>query len=347
MKIRKYLCIAAIWSLLLSTLSGCGNSTATEDTGTEEATTETTTEVVVPTGRDEYRKIADELPERKAPVENPGTREHFSFTVNDKKYVFTETETLWMYNQSEISTCDTQFMLNVKDYKVTIAIPEAQELEGLSLDSWACVYTDDIVSLYRENDSDEVAENEVMYLKLYDMTYRVDYWSELVTKKVISLKDLYTALAQMGTAIVPAGEDETLSTVIEGLGANPVLDDFKLAYREGVPYSGFIFCSPSSGNANHDSVSILMSIEMPGWEEYATVHIEGIPDYRDRLEDTGETFEEYPVLVDYTGELRYFVLGNDGKCIYLDGMPGQGTGSGKNFTAAEAAYIFRMVLTRE
>ena len=47
MKIRKYLCIAAIWSLLLSTLSGCGNSTATEDTGTEEATTETTTEAEV------------------------------------------------------------------------------------------------------------------------------------------------------------------------------------------------------------------------------------------------------------------------------------------------------------
>ena len=100
MKIRKYLCIAVAWGLLLSGLSGCGNSTTTEETGTEEDTTEATTEVVVPTGREEYRKISEELPERKAPVENPGTREHFSFTVNDKKYVFTETETLWMYNQS-------------------------------------------------------------------------------------------------------------------------------------------------------------------------------------------------------------------------------------------------------
>lgn len=326
------------------TLTGCGNNT-TEDTESED-TTEAISELVLPVGNVDYRKIPEEVPAACTPVENPGTREHFSFVVDDKKYIFTETETLWLYNQSVIHTFDTQFLLNANGSKVTIALPDTAEANTLNLEEYSSVYSDDVVNIYRKENSNTVTEDEVMYITLYDMVYKVTNWSELVSRRVISFDRLYTGLAQMGTAIVPAEETETLSDVITAMSVNPVLDDYKMAFREGIPYSGFIFCSPSSGNANHDDISIYMSVKVPEWETFATVHIEPIPDYQERLEETGETFDGHPILVDYTGELKYFVLGENGTCIYLDGVLKNSSNSTKSYSAAEAAYIFELVLTK-
>lgn len=333
-----------LWGLVLClALAGCSRNKGAEDTDTE-TTREPDTEVILPVGNLDYRKIPETVPEAGTPVENPGSREHFSFVVNDKTYVFTETETLWLYNQSFIATYRTQFMLNVKGHKVAIEVPE--ESEEWKPEDYTRVYSDDVVNIYRKEDTGEVGEEEEMFLTLYDMTYQVLYWQEPVNKRRISLNNLYTALAQMGTAIVPAEEGETLSDVLGAMRVNPVLDDYKMAYREGISYSGFIICSPASGIASYDETAILMSVRIPEWDTYATVHIERIPDYQERLEDTGETFDGHPILVDYTGELKYFVLGEDGNCIYLDGMLGSPGGTVKNYTAREAAYIFEVVLTK-
>lgn len=330
--------------LLCLALTGCGKEGM--DTTDTEVATDTTAEVVVPVGNADYRRIPETLPEAGVPVENPGTREHFSFVANDKSYVFTETDTLWLYSQSIIAKYSTRFMLNIKGNKVAI-----EELDGEQLNTWkpsdyTAVYSDDVVNIYRKEDTGTVTEDEELYLTLYDMTYQVSYWQELVNKRIISLNNLYTALAQMGTAILPAEENETLSDVITAMGANPVFEDYKMAYREGISYSGFIICSPTSGTASHDDISILMSVKIPEWNTYATVHIEPIPDFQDRLEDTGEVFDGNPILVDYVGELKYFVLGSDGTCIYLDGMLGDAGSNVKNYTAREAAYIFDLILTK-
>ena len=329
--------------LLCLLLTGCGKE-GIDATDTEVAA-DTTAEVVVPVGNADYRRIPETLPKAGVPVENPGTREHFSFVVNDRRYVFTETDTLWLYSQSIIAKYSTQFMLNIKGNKVAI-----EELDGERLNTWkpldyTVVYSDDVVNLYRKEDSGTVTEDEELYLTLYGMTYQVSYWQELVNKRIISLNNLYTALAQMGTAIVPAEENETLSDVITAMSVNPVFEDYKMAYREGISYSGFLICSPASGAASHDDISILMSVKIPEWNTYAAVHIEPTPDYQDRLEDTGEVFDGNPILVDYVGELKYFILGSDGTCIYLDGMLGD-AGTVKNYTAREAAYIFDVVLTK-
>lgn len=330
--------------VLCLALTGCGGNDTTEVT---EDTTEATTELVLPVGNLDYRRIPDTLPAVGAPVDNPGSREHFTFAVDDRKYVFTETEALWLYSQSMIGKYDTQFMLNVRGHKVAIELLGPAEQKEWKSSEYTSVYSDDVVNIYRKEDSGEIADEEPMFLTLYDMTYQVTYWQELVKKRSISLGNLYTALAQMGTAIVPAGETETLSDVITAMRANPVFEDYKMAFREGIPYSGFIICSPSSGDASHDDISILMSVEIPEWDTYATVHIEPVPDYQERLEDTGEVFDGHPILVDYTGELKYFVLGSDGTCIYLDGMLGTAGSTVKNYTAREAAYIFEVVLTKE
>ncbi|MCM1496629.1 MAG: hypothetical protein NC089_12645 [Bacteroides sp.] len=339
----KQWCYAMGLSLCLL-LTGCGS--AKSDTTDMEETTDTAAEVVVPVGNTDYRRIPETLPEAGIPVVNPGTREHFSFVVNDNTYVFTETDTLWLYSQSIIAKYSTRFMLNVKGHKVAIEEPEAEFLNTWKPSDYMVVYSDDVVNIYRKKDSGAVTENEEMYLTLYDLTYQVSYWQELVNKRMISLNNLYTALAQMGTAIVPADEKETLSDVIAAMRVNPVFEDYKMAYREGISYSGFLICSPASGTANHDDISILMSVEIPEWSTYATLHVEPVPDYQERLEDTGEVFDGNSILVDYVGELKYFILSSDGTCIYLDGMP-EGTGSTvKSYTAREAAYIFDIALTK-
>lgn len=349
---RKRNWLLSVLLLMSVAVTGCGKETVpagTEPDGTATAldTTEATTEIVIPTRPAGYREILDELPAACDKVENPGTREHFSFVENGTQYIFTETNTLWLYNQSMIRTCKTEFMLNVKGYKVVLAIPEESEFQGVDLGTYEVVYSDDVVNIYRQTNDSEVEEKEPMYLTLYDMTYQVTNWQELVNERVISLNNLYTSLAQMGTAIVPAEEGETLTDVITAMRTNPVLDEYCLAFREGIDYSGFIFCSPNSSNANYEDVCILMSIVVPEWQESATVHIQQIPDYKDRLEDTGKTFGEYPIMVDYTGELKYFILGEDGTCMYLEGVPGGVNGEAKSYTAREAAYVFELILTSE
>lgn len=305
-----------------------------------------TTEVMPPVGTAGFRKQLDTLPAVGAPVENPGTRQHFSFTAGDGAFTFTETETLWLYNQSVIGESDTQFLLNVKGRKVTIVRVKPEETASLSLDQWTSVYTDDIVTIYRETEEKEVKEDECMFLTLYDTTWQVYFWSELVEKRIITLDKLYQELAQMGTAIVPAEEGETLSDVIAAMGVNPVLEEYKLAFREGISYSGFVFCSPSSGLAVYDDLSILISIQVPEWKEYATLHIEKIPNYQDRLEDTGEVFDGHTIWADYTGELKYFILGEDNTCVWLEGLPSTTESDAKSFTAKDAAYIFELFLTK-
>lgn len=337
------------WNLCLGlmlclALTGCG--TDGEEVTESETGTEAASEIVVPAGNGDYRRIPETLSDAGPLVENPGTREHFSFVADDKSYIFTETDTLWLYSQSIIARYSTQFMLNVKGHKVAIEVPDQEQLDTWKPSDFTVVYSDDVVNIYRKEDTGEVMEEEEMYLTLYDMVYRVSYWQELVNKRIISLNNLYTGLAQMGTAIVPAEEGETLSDVLSAMRMNPVFEEYKMAYREGISYSGFLICSPASGNADHDEISILMSVEVPEWETHATIHIEPIPDYQDRLEDTGETFDGHPIMVDYTGELKYFVLGSDDTCIYLDGMLGSAGSTVKNYTAREAAYIFDLVLTK-
>lgn len=342
------------WKLLSIVLpmclivAGCGKpiETIQNDTQETEATTEATTEMVIPTSHDEYRRILDELPEMKKPVTNPGTREHFSFTENDVTYVFTETENLWLYNQSVTGTLKTTFVLNEKDYKVVIAVPEQEKLEAWKPEEYISVYKAESLEIYRQSETDDIDENEQMYVTLYDLTYEVTGWQELVNKNVLSLDDLYEDLAQLETAIVRAEESETVTDVLTAMGAVPVMDDYCIAFRENVAYSGYFFCSPNKGNLDYDDVDILLSFVIPEWKDYATICIEEIPDYEDRLEDTGETFDGQPILADYDGELKYFLLGENGKCIYLYGVPKNTEGYANNFSAKEAAYIFELVLTK-
>lgn len=305
-----------------------------------------TTEIMPPVGTTGYRRQLDTLPPAGAPAENPGTRQHFSFTAGDKVFTFTETETLWMYNQSVIGESDTQFLLNVKGRKVTLVRVKPEETATLSLDQWMPVYTDDIVTIYRETEEQGVKEDECMFLTLYDTTWQVYFWSELVEKRIITLDKLYQELAQMGTTVVPAEEGETLSDVITAMGANPVFEGYRLAFRDGMSYSGFLFCSPSSGMADYDDLSVLISVQIPDWNEYAALHIEPVPSYQDRLEDTGETFDGYTIWADYTGELKYFILGEENTCIWLEGFPSTTDSDAKSFTARDAAYIFELFLTK-
>lgn len=334
---RALLCLLSVLML-----TGCGRETLP----VVQSASEGSETVIPPVGNTGGRRRLDMLPAVQDAVENPGTRQHFSFTMDDKKFIFTETDTLWMYNQSVIGDMDTQFLLNVKGRKVTIVRVKPEEQSKLSLEDWSAVYSDDVVTIYREDGEKAVTEDESMYLTLYGVTWQVYFWSETVNKKVITLDRLYQELAQMGTAIVPAEEDETLSDLIQAMGVNPVLEDYKLAFRTGIPYSGFIFCSPSSELANYDDISILMSIQVPEWGEYATLHIEKIPDYQDRLEDTGEVFDDHTVWADYTGELKYFILGTDDVCVWLEGMPSTVESDAKSFTAKDAAYIFELFLTK-
>lgn len=338
-----WLClIMGMFGLLITGCKASKETDATPSDGGEEAGAASTMDIIPPSVSQNYRKIPVELPAAVAPAENPGTRARFSFEVNGQKYVFTETQTLWVYNQSLIAAYDTQFMLNVKGKKVTLQCPE----QAPSLEEWEAVYADDAVTIYRQENTKTVSEEEQMYLTVYDMTYEVKYWSDLVKKRTITLDKLYTELAQMGTAITPASADETVTDLITGMGAEPVFEDYHVVFREEMPYSAYIICSPSTATADYDAVSMLLSVQMPEWEDYAVLHIEPIPDYQDRLENTGESFDGYPILVDYTGELRYFILGENGGCVYLDGMPGQADSEAKNYTAKQAAYIFEVVLTK-
>lgn len=354
---RFYLICAAVMCL---TLAGCGTQ-VTEDTDnkeqtdTAEETASIPTEIIEPSDLAGYRQIPEELPETGDKLENPGTREHFSFVENDEVYIFTETETLWLYNQSEIAEPDTQFLLNINGNKVVLAALDSSELEEWNAEDYNQVYADDVVTIYQgmkigdsedEGTAGAVEDNTPMYLTLYNLTYQVDLWQSLVSKGTVSLATLYTNLAQMGTAIEPAKSGETLSNVLEGFRNESVLDDYKLAYRNGISHTGFIFCSPASETANHDDISIYMSVYISDWDTYAVLHIEGTPDYIERLEDTGETFDGYPIMADYTGELKYFVLGDNGTCIYLEGVPGTAGSSTKSFSAKEAAYIFDLILTK-
>ena len=313
---------------------------AASETATE-AVSESANEAVMPRN-EAVRRIAETLPEAGKPVEAPGDRTHFSFTEDGKTYEFTETETLWLYNQSVIGgSYDTQFLLDVKGKKVILANPSAEEQENLHLEDWTLVYEDDKVEIFREEEKEKAEEDEKLLLTVYDMLYEVTYWPDLVNKGTITLPRLYEALAQMGTSIVPVTEP-TVSDLITAMSANPVFEQYRMAFREGVSYSGFIFCSPKSNEADHENISIFMSIRIPVWEEYATVQIEPIPDFKDRLEETGETFDGHPILVDYTGELKYFVLGDTGTCITVDGMPGENGQNRENYSAREAAYILNM-----
>lgn len=340
--------LLSICLLVCLAVSGCGKPVETMQSETEEtaSSTEGTTEMVLPTSHDEYRKVLEELPAVQEPAKNPGTREHFSFVENDKTYVFTETENLWLYSQSLTGTLKTTFVLNEKDYKVVISIPEQEKLAEWKPEEYTSVYKDDSVEIYRQEDTEEVSEEEPMYVSVLDLTYEVTGWQELVNKKVLSLSQLYEDLAQLGTAIVPAEEKETVSDVLTAMGAVPVFEDYCIAFREDVAYSGYIFCSPNKGNLDYDDVNILLSFVIPEWKDYATICIEDIPDYQDRLEDTGESFDGHPILADYNGELKYFLIGEDGKCIYLYGVPKNTEGYANNFSAKEAAYIFEVVLTK-
>ena len=329
-----------VYALLLCLLlAGCGKQMdATEE---KADTTGTGTELVLPTGVSNPRKMAQTLPDPGAEKENVGTREHFSFVMDQNTYVFTEAETLWLYSQSLMAEYRTEFLLNVKGNKVVIA-PLDTETGQIPSDCEE-VYTDETTAIYQKEQED--ADDE-LYLTVYGLAFQVTGWEELVDNHTVTLQKLYSALAQMGTAVTPASEDETLTDVITAMRTVPVFDSYKMAFREGVSYSGFFMCSPSSSEAVYEDVSIFMSVEIPDWNELAVVHVEAIPDYRERLEDTGKTFDGQPILADYAGELKYFILGTDGKCIYLEGLPGNAGSDTKSFTAEEAAYIFDVILTK-
>ena len=64
------------------------------------------------------------------------------------------------------------------------------------------------------------------------------------------------------------------------------------------------------------------------------------------LEDTGEEYDGRPILADYTGELKYYLIGEDGRCVYLEGSPGEAGSSDKAYTAKEAAHIYKLVFTK-
>lgn len=355
---RVYLVCAVVMCLALA---GCGKQEAEdtdhkEQTDTIAETPEIPTEVMEPAELAGYRQIPEELPEPGEKPENPGTRKHFSFTEGDAVYIFTETENLWLYNQSEIAELDTQFLLNINGNKVVLDCLGTDESEEWNAENYNQVYSDDVVTIY-QGEKTETSEGTVstgnidastpMYLTLYHLVYQVDLWQNFVNNGTISQATLYTELAQMGTAMEPAQTGETVTSVLDGLRNETVLDDYKLAYRQGVVHTGFIFCSPTSEKANYDDVSIYMSVLIPNWDVYAVIHIEKSPDYIDRLEDTGETFDGHPIMADYTGELKYFILGEDGACIYLEGIPSEAGNSAKSFSAKEAAYIFDLVLTQE
>ncbi len=356
---KKYGCLLGVCCILCMVGTACGKTNVTPDTeiGSTEsieaiATSEGTTEMVTPVEHEGYRDLEVEFTDPCKSVANPGTRENFSFEVDGKKYVFTETETLWLYNQSIINECETQFLLSVRGNKVVLAIPEEEELEALNFADYDAVYEDDVVTIYREKQEEEETTEEAdeeeatMYVTLYDLTYKVQFWETLLDRQLVTTNSLYERLAQMGTAIVPAESKETLSNVIEGMRENPVFEDYKLAFRENVEYAGYIFCSPNSGDANYEDVSIVMSVRVPEWNDYAMIHIEGIPDYEDRLEETGETFGDYPILADYAGELKYFLIGEGDTCIYIDGVPSDAGSFADSYSAKEAAYIFELLLTK-
>lgn len=346
MQDKRRLCVLFTVLMCLG-VTGCSKQPDTTINMTEQVTEDvigTTGEIVLPTSNGNIRTIPDELPKASEAPENPGNREHFSFLAGDNTYVFTETDTLWLYNQSQITTCKTQFLLNVKGKKVVIAEPDTTET--VNLGAYTEVYTDDVVTIYRTEDTNQVKEEEEMYLTVYGVTYQVLYWQDLVSNRSITLKKLYESLAQMGTAIQPAEKTETLSNVITGMGAEPVFEDYTLAFREGITCSGYVFCSPNSSQADYDNVMIFMSMIVPEWNDNAVLTIEKTPDFEERLEDTGETFDGHPILVDYIGELKYFILGEDGTCVTLNGIPGNADTYTKNYSAREAAYIFELFLTK-
>lgn len=323
-------------------LTGCGQTTSVSDAAMQSEAMDSSEEILVPTGKTGYRKLLEELPKPAETVENPGTRQHFTFPYGDTTYVFTETETLWLYNQAKVYELRTQFLLNVKGHKVGIVLPE----EEPELDDRVIAYEDDRVTIYRQQEG-TVLENEEMYLKVYDMVYQIQNWSELVNKRIVNVDKLCQELAQLGTAIEPAQKGESLTDVMSGLRMDPVMEQYVLAYREGISESGFLCCSPSANEADYDKVSIYLSVQVPEWDTYAVLHFEETPDYRERLEDTGEEYDGHPILVDYTGELKYFLIGEDGRCVYLDGVPESNEENVRSYTAKEAAYVFDLVLMKQ
>lgn len=367
-------------------LTGCSNSDNTNptDTGTSEdvsvsdlsLNTSSDTNVLSPSDLSGYRRISEELPEAGAAVISPGTREHFSFTDEDRTYVFTETENLWLYNQSLISDLHTEFLLNVKGNKVTLVPLSAEDKSKVQLSMYQDVYEDEGVKIYRgrimnikddgneaaddrsdshangDNTSGETAdtggidEGEPMYLTLYELMYKVDGWQTLIDQGTISSDSLYQELAQMGTAIQTADEKETLSNVIDGYRSSPVFEDYYFAYREGMTHTGFFYCSPNSKQAVHDSVTIYMSVYLPEWDSYAVLHVEAAPSNVNSLEDSGEEYDGRPILADYAGELKYYLIGEDGRCVYLEGSPGEAGSSDKAYTAKEAAHIYKLIFTK-
>ena len=120
---------------------------------------------------------------------------------------------------------------------------------------------------------------------------------------------------------------------------------FRSAYRKGISHTGFIICSPNNDKSDHDSFSIYMSLGIPNWDTYAIVHMEAAPDFVNRLDKTKESFEDYSIMADYTESLKYFLLGEDGRCIWIEGVPGEAASTSKAFTPKEAKYIFELLLT--
>ena len=356
MKRFKLICVMVLGLIL----AGCGkNNTediqgtdteAIQDTDTDVATADNTGNVVQPEDLSDYRMIPEELPELGDEPSAPGDRTHFSFVQGDTTYVFTETETLWLYNQSRIATMSTQFLLNVNGKKVVIVPLDGEEADSFQASDYEKVYDEEGVKIYqgkklKEDETAKVEADTPMYLTVYDMVYKVDMWQDLVIKGSISSNRLYEGLSQMGTAIEKAGANDSLTDVLTGFRSVPVMDDYKLAYRDGVAYTGFVFCSPNTETVDHDTVAIYISAYVPEWDTYVICHIENQPDYVDRLEDTKETFDGHPIQADYTGELKYFLLGEDGRSMYLEGIPGDGSKSTKSFTAKEAAYLFELLFT--
>lgn len=349
-------------------LAGCGNSVNTNqaETGTSEdvsvtdlsqnssSNTDADTNVLSPSDLSGYRKISDDMPEKGPSVSNPGTREHFSFTDEERTYVFTETETLWLYNQSLINDLHTEFMLDVKGNKVTLVPLSAEDKSKVPLSLYQDVYEDEAVKIYRgrimdvndDGEGDSIDEGEPMYLTLYDLVFQVDGWQTLIDQGTITSDSFYQELAQMGTAIQKAGNKETLSNVIDGYRSSPVFEDYCFADREGMTHTGFFYCSPNMNQAQHDSVTVYMSIYLPVWDSYAVLHTEAAPSDVNSLEDTGEEYDGRPILADYAGELKYYLIGEDGSCVYLEGSPGEAGSSDKVYSVKEAAYIFRLVFTK-
>lgn len=330
--------------------------------------------ILEPSDLSGYRKISDELPEAGAEVALPGTREHFTFTDEGRTYLFTETETLWLYNQSMIGELHTEFMLDVKGNKVTLIPLSAEDKTKVQLSQYQNVYEDDAVTIYRgrsmtagsdddygdgqpgngttkvglsnDNGSSIPEDAEPMYLALYDLEYKVDGWQMLVSQGTVAADTLYQELAQMGTAIEPVGADGMISNVLEGYRSRPVFGDYCFAYRQGITHTGFFYCSPNTNQADYDSVSVYMSVYLPDWDAYAILHIEPSPAHIDSLENTGEQYDGNPILADYAGSLKYYLIGEDGRCAYLEGIPGEAGSSDKAYTAKEAAYIYELVFTK-